>query len=116
LTDILIVDDVPEVCELLREVFTDQDFNVVTADNAAEARRILAMRRFDLVLVDAVMPGEQGDSLAGFAQSLGMRVILMTGHAPLLDADPLPWPWLAKPFRIREAIGLVREVLAGTAN
>lgn len=112
MNELLVVDDLPELCELLREAFADQDFTVTTAANAEEARRLLAKRNFDLLLVDAVMPGEQGPSLAEFAESLGIRVILMTGHPPLLRAPPR-WPFLAKPFRINEAIGLVRQVLAG---
>jgi hypothetical protein len=39
-------------------------------------------------------------------------VVLMTGHVPLLEADPPRWPCLAKPFRISQAIDLVRQVLA----
>jgi DNA-binding NtrC family response regulator len=110
--DLLIVDDLPELRELLEEAFTDQNFTVSTAANAIEARRFLAERRFDLVLVDAVMPGEQGASLAEFAQSIGIPVIVMTGHIGLLEDDQPPWPRLAKPFRIDQAIGLVRQVLA----
>jgi DNA-binding NtrC family response regulator len=111
LADLLVVDDLPELCELLHEAFTDEDFTVTTAANAEEARRLLAERPFDLLLVDAVMPGEPGASLAGFAESLGMRVVLMTGNLPLLDEEPPPWPYLAKPFRIDEAVGLIRAVL-----
>lgn len=111
MTDLLVVDDLPELCELLHEAFTDEDFTVTTAANAEEARRLLAERPFDLLLVDAVMPGEPGESLADFAVSLGMKVVLMSGNLPLLDDERLPWPCLAKPFRIDDAIGLVRQVL-----
>jgi DNA-binding NtrC family response regulator len=109
---ILIVDDVPELCELLRETFTDEGFTAATAANAAEARRILATGTFDLVLVDAVMPGEQGGSLADFVGSLGIKVVLMTGDPSMLEADPPRWPCLPKPFRIGQAIDLVHQVLA----
>jgi DNA-binding response OmpR family regulator len=116
LPDLLVIDDLPELCDLLSAALAEQGFRVTSAGNAIEARRLLAERPFDLLLIDAVLPGESGESLAAFAETLGLPVILMSGHFRLLEADHARWPILVKPFRIDEVIALVREVLGRTSN
>ena len=110
--ELLVIDDLPELRELLYEALSEHGFSVSTAANAAEGRAALAQRRFDLLLVDAVMPGESGESLAAFAETLGVPVIVMTGHFRLLERETPPWPCLVKPFRIAEALRMIRRVLA----
>jgi DNA-binding NtrC family response regulator len=114
---ILVVDDLPEVCELLDEVLTEAGYRVTTAGHPTAARALLAREAFDLAVIDSIMPGESGESLAAHAAGAGLKVIIMTGHVPFFEADEeRPWPRLAKPFRLEQAITLVRDVLNGRSN
>jgi two-component system response regulator len=61
--DILIVDDIPEVREILKEFFRSKNFYVDEAENAEEALDILQKKRFDFILTDYDMPGIKGDEL-----------------------------------------------------
>ena len=113
MTDILVVDDLPEICDLVAEILRWEGFSVETALEGAAARALLARRPFDLALIDAVLPGETGVSLAQHAASLGVRVIVVSGNrAALAMLADLPWPVVAKPFRVGQLVATVREALA----
>lgn len=60
---ILIVDDSPEVREILKEFFCSKSFYVDEAENAEEALDILQKKHFDFILSDYEMPGIKGDEL-----------------------------------------------------
>jgi CheY-like chemotaxis protein len=57
---ILVVDDEPEICELLREVLAGLDLRVDTAQSAEEAMRLYTENEYDLVTLDVCMPGTNG--------------------------------------------------------
>jgi two-component system, OmpR family, response regulator len=110
---LLVVDDLPEICELLSEILGWEGYSVTSATSAGAARKLIAESGFDLVLLDVVMPGEGGRSLAEHAASTGTKVILVSGSTQVLEAmDSFPWPVVAKPFRIDRLIATVRSVLA----
>ena len=60
---ILVVDDDTRLRELLRRYLSENDFVVSVASDAAEAREILGGITFDLIVMDVMMPGEDGLSL-----------------------------------------------------
>ncbi|WP_343653590.1 response regulator, partial [Herbaspirillum sp.] len=60
---ILVVDDHPDICEPLAAYLRRQDLLVSMALDAAQARALLGRQRFDLVVLDVMMPGEDGLSL-----------------------------------------------------
>ena len=53
---ILVVDDAPEICEGLRDYFSDQGFHVSTANSGPAMREILENGAVDLVILDLMMP------------------------------------------------------------
>jgi two-component system response regulator PilR (NtrC family) len=57
---VLVVDDEPEICELLSEVLAGLDLRVDTAQSAVEAMRLYAENKYDLVTLDICMPGTNG--------------------------------------------------------
>jgi DNA-binding response OmpR family regulator len=97
---ILVVDSDPDICEMLTTVFDDQGFRVSCALSADEARRKFAADRPDIALIDLMIRGESGLSLAAHAASLAVHVVLMTGA---IDREPeiesASWPVIRKPFR-----------------
>ena len=117
---LLVVDDDARLRELLRRYLTDSGFRVTTAADAAEARAKLAGLAFDLVVLDIMMPGENGldltRALRAEPASMGsVPVLLLTAMTEPEDringleqgADD----FLAKPFEPRELVLRIRNIL-----
>ena len=113
---LLVVDDDARLCELLRRYLSDNGFRVTTAQDAGEARAKLAAFAFDLIVLDVMMPGEDGLSLTRALRGEGrVPVLLLTAMAEPEDrvnglelgADD----YLSKPFEPRELVLRIRNVL-----
>ena len=57
---LLIVDDEPDMCDMLKAYMTQQGFKVLCANNAAEAREQLNAEKINILILDINMPGESG--------------------------------------------------------
>jgi len=101
---ILLVEDDPEVGDVVAAMLADLGHKVVRADSASAALALLRRRKsLDLMLTDLVMPGDQsGLDLARQALALrpSLPVILSSGFSgETLDPDQgSPWPLLHKPY------------------
>lgn len=113
---LLLVDDEPSIRDPLADYLTRECFDVTAAADAAEARAHVAEARFDLALLDVMMPGEDGLSLARYLlASQDLPVILLTARTEETDrvvglelgADD----YVAKPFSPRELVARIRAVL-----
>ena len=113
---ILLVDDETTLREPLGEYLTGQGFAVTEADSAAAARSELTAMRPDLVLLDVMMPGEDGLSLCRhLVGTRGLPVIFLTARGEAMDrilglelgADD----YVVKPFEPRELVARIRTVL-----
>jgi DNA-binding response OmpR family regulator len=119
---ILIVDDEPDLREVLVEYFTAQGFTALSADRAIAARTLAAQRSFDVALLDISMPGEDGLSLARHLRERysKLAIIMLTAAGTAVDrivgleigADD----YVAKPFDPRELLARVRSVLRRTST
>ncbi|MEE9302298.1 MAG: sigma-54 dependent transcriptional regulator [Thiotrichaceae bacterium] len=86
---ILVVDDEPDIRQLVSEILEDEGYQVETAENAKQAREKWGQRKPDLVLLDIWMPDEDGISLLKSWQETGglcCPVIMMSGHATIETA------------------------------
>ncbi len=86
---ILVVDDEPDIRQLVSEILEDEGYEIETAENAKKAREIWGRRKPDLVLLDIWMPDEDGITLLKSWQesgSLCCPVIMMSGHATIETA------------------------------
>lgn len=113
---LLLVDDEPTLREPLAEYLAGQGFCVAQAESAALARSALTRERPDLILLDIMMPGEDGLSLTRhLAESQRIPVILLTARGEAMDrilglemgADD----YVVKPFEPRELVARIRTVL-----
>jgi two-component system phosphate regulon response regulator OmpR len=114
---ILVVDDDRRLRELLRKYLSDNGYLVTTAADAAEARQCLGGLAFDLVVLDVMMPGEDGMALTRALRAEGNRlpVLLLTARGEVDDrirgleagADD----YLSKPFEPRELLLRVASIL-----
>ena len=115
-TRLLLVDDEAALREPLAEYLARQGFVVIQAGSAAEARTRLRDDPVDLVLLDIMMPGEDGLSLCRhLAESKAIPTILLTARTETTDrivgleigADD----YVTKPFEPRELVARIRSVL-----
>jgi two-component system phosphate regulon response regulator OmpR len=114
---LLVVDDEPELCEILVEYFSGQGFAIHSACDAVAAREVFDRRVPDLAILDIRMPGEDGLSLARWVrdQHKGVGIIMLTTAADVVDrvvglemgADD----YVPKPFDLRELLARVKNVL-----
>ena len=113
---ILVVDDDSRLRELLRRYLNENDFVVSVASDAAEARRILTGIAFDLIVLDVMMPGEDGLSLTQSIRNTSTTpVLLLTARGDVEDriaglergADD----YLVKPFEPRELLLRISTIL-----
>ena len=113
---LLVVDDDARLRELLRRYLTDQGFRITTAGDAAEARSKIASLAFDLLVLDVMMPGENGlDLTRSLRTQSRIPILLLTAMADAGDringlergADD----YLAKPFEPRELVLRIRNIL-----
>ena len=113
---LLVVDDDARLRELLRRYLIDQGFRVTTAGDAAEARTRLESLAFDLLVLDVMMPGENGLDLTRSLRSASrIPILLLTAMAEPEDringlergADD----YLVKPFEPRELVLRIRNIL-----
>lgn len=113
---LLLVDDEAALREPLAEYLSRQGFRVAEADSAALARTQLRDNAPDLVLLDIMMPGEDGLSLCRhLVETRFIPVILLTAKGEATDrivgleigADD----YVVKPFEPRELVARIRSVL-----
>jgi two-component system phosphate regulon response regulator OmpR len=119
---LLVVDDEPDVRDVLQEYFVAHGYAVVAADSGQAARALAAQHAIDLALVDIHMPGEDGLSLARHLRERYPRlaIIMLTSASTVVDrivglemgADD----YVPKPFDPRELVARVKSVLRRTAS
>lgn len=113
---LLVVDDDDRLRSLLKRFLILQDYRVSTAHSAKAARRLMKMISFDLVVLDVMMPEEDGLSLlASIRQAGHLPVILLTARD--LAADRIAGlkcgadDYVTKPFEPEELALRIRAVL-----
>ncbi|MCV3243443.1 response regulator [Mesorhizobium sp. ZC-5] len=113
---ILVVDDHRDIREPLAAFLKKQEMRVTTASNAAVAREVLAKGAIDLIVLDIMMPGEDGLSLCAYVrEAMDTPMILLTARAETIDrivglkvgADD----YVVKPFEPLELVARIKSVL-----
>jgi two-component system phosphate regulon response regulator OmpR len=117
---VLVVDDEPRIRAMLRRYLVEEGFKVSDAADGADMRAVLAREVINLVLLDLMMPGEDGLSLARhIRQCSEIPIIMLTGKGDLIDrvagletgADD----YITKPFELREVLARIRTVMRRAA-
>lgn len=114
---ILVVDDDLRLRDLLRRYLAEQGFNVVTAENAQAMNKLWIRERYDLLVLDLMLPGEDGLSICRRLRGAGDEtpIIMLTAKGEDVDrivglemgADD----YLPKPFNPRELVARINAVL-----
>jgi two-component system OmpR family response regulator len=113
---ILVVDDDREIRDLLSRFLRKHSFRVTAAADGREMRKAMEAGKFDLIVMDVMLPGEDGLSLTRWLRSTsGVPVIMLTAVGEETDriiglemgADD----YVPKPFNPRELLARIRAVL-----
>jgi two-component system phosphate regulon response regulator OmpR len=116
-TRVLVVDDDRRLRDLLNRYLTEQGYTVRTVSDATEMNRQLARERYDLMILDLMLPGEDGLSICRRLRGGGenMPIIMLTAKGDDVDrivgleigADD----YLPKPFNPRELVARIQAVM-----
>lgn len=114
---ILIVDDDPEIRTLLTRYLTGEGLTVRAVENGVAMRRLLEREAFDVLILDIMLPGEDGLSLCARLRADGffLPILMLTAKGQDIDriigielgADD----YVAKPFNPRELYARIKSLL-----
>ena len=113
---ILVVDDDDRIRSLLKDYLEDNNYIVSTAENAEEAKNKLEHFKFDLIILDVMMPGQNGyDLTKDVKKKMKIPIILLTAKGEVenrikgleLGADD----YLGKPFEPKELLLRVKNII-----
>ncbi|HWG81083.1 MAG TPA: response regulator [Stellaceae bacterium] len=110
---VLVVEDDDIVAELFQHLLSDEGMQVSLASSGVEARRALAARDYDAVVLDIRLPGqEDGLKLAEVAVGEGCGVVLMTGdHRFEKTLIASGHRYLLKPFRVERLLSAIEQAI-----
>ena len=113
---ILIVDDDDRIRDLLKDFLTENNYIVSTAENAIQAKKKLEYLKFDIIILDVMMPGQSGyDLTKEIKKSLNIPIILLTAKSEVenrilgleLGADD----YIGKPFEPKELLLRIKNII-----
>ena len=113
---ILIVDDDDRIRNLLKDFLSENNYIVSAAENAVQAKEKLQYLRFDIIILDVMMPGQNGYELTKeIKQTIKVPIILLTAKGEVenrikgleLGADD----YLGKPFEPKELLLRIRNII-----
>jgi two-component system phosphate regulon response regulator OmpR len=113
---ILVVDDDDRIRELVQEYLKDNEFVVSTSNSAEEAKIKLGYFKFDLIVLDVMMPGQNGfDLTKEIKKNSNVPIILLTAKGEVesriegleLGADD----YLSKPFEPKELLLRIKNII-----
>lgn len=121
--NVLVVDDEEDVRNLGKVILEAEGYHVDVASGGEEAEKLVREKRFDLLLLDVVMP--HGDGLELFrkirrdGRLRGIRVIMFSalgkGIQSMLTGEDQPDDYLEKPFDTKALVQKVNNLLKDTA-
>tara|TARA_Y100000590_G_scaffold439751_1_gene564208 strand:- start:4054 stop:4731 length:678 start_codon:yes stop_codon:yes gene_type:complete len=118
---ILIVDDDDRIRELVKQYLNDNNYLVTTALNAEDAKKKVEIIKFDLIVLDIMMPGQSGLEFTNeYKKKIDTPIILLTAKGEASDriegleigADD----YLGKPFEPKELILRIKNILEKTIS
>ena len=116
-SNILVVDDEPDIRALVSEILEDEGYSVTTAENGSTARQAFSQNQPDLVLLDIWMPDIDGISLLKEWSDSGLNcpVVIMTGHGSVetaVEATRLgAQDFVQKPISLAKLLSVVSQAL-----
>jgi two-component system, OmpR family, phosphate regulon response regulator OmpR len=114
---ILLVDDDPKLRDLVRRYLTDNQFEVAVAQDAVAMNRLIQREAYDLIILDQMLPGEDGLSILRRLRGAGDKTPILMLTAKGDDVDRIIGlemgadDYLPKPFNPRELLARLNAIL-----
>ena len=119
---IIVVDDEPEIRNLVQEILEDEGFTVDVAENAIKARKLIEINKPNLILLDIWMPDIDGITLLKeWKTTFGQEVpiIMMSGHGNVETAVEATrsgaYDFIEKPLSTAKLLLIIRHALESTS-
>ena len=118
---ILVVDDDDRIRILLKDYLSEKKYTVSTAENAEQAKNRLEYFKFDLLILDVMMPGQDGYALTrDIKKKIDVPIILLTAKGEVenrikgleLGADD----YIGKPFEPKELLLRIKNIIKKTSK
>tara|TARA_Y100000741_G_scaffold131472_1_gene98993 strand:- start:996 stop:1673 length:678 start_codon:yes stop_codon:yes gene_type:complete len=118
---ILVVDDDDRIRELLKEYLTEENYLISTSNNAENARQKIEMIKFDIIILDIMMPGQSGlDLTHSLREKINTPIILLTAmgepNERIEGLEKGADDYLAKPFEPKELVLRIKNILKKTES
>ena len=118
---ILVVDDDDRIRELLKEYLTEKNYLISTSNNAENAKQKIEMIKFDIIILDIMMPGQSGlDLTHSLREKINTPIILLTAmgepNERIEGLEKGADDYLAKPFEPKELVLRIQNILKKTEN
>ena len=118
---ILVVDDDDDIRSLVKKYLYDNNFLITTAEDAEDAKKKIELIKFDLIILDIMMPGKSGlEFISENKKKLQTPIILLTAKGePNERIEGLEMgadDYLPKPFEPKELILRIKNILDKTKN
>ncbi len=118
---ILVIDDEPAMCSILKRTLTDGGYKVITASNGRAALKLVKEKKPDVILLDLVMPEMDGREVCCRVRELSTtsRIIYLTAKASPTNPSKAkellrePDAFIAKPATGKQILSEVSRVLEG---
>ena len=116
-THILVVDDDDRIRELIKQYLKDSEYIISTAQDALSAKKKISYFKFDLIVLDVMMPGQNGfDLTKEIKTKINIPIILLTAKGDVEDriqglelgADD----YLGKPFEPKELLLRIKNIIS----
>lgn len=110
---ILVLDDDPDICAMLKMVLEYHGYGADEADGEAKAKEILSTKKVDLIIMDMLLSGADGTDicrrLKQDKQTLSIPILMFSAHpnAQKICMEAGADDFIAKPFEMNELIGKV---------
>ncbi len=123
---ILVVEDNQDLRELIIQMLVFEDYDILTAKDGEEALELIGLHRFDLILLDIMLPGISGMEVlikirsAKDSQVKNLPVVMVTAKSLIDDIDAAllagATSYLVKPFRAAALKTKIQNILEGQKN
>ncbi len=123
---ILVVEDNQDLRELITRMLVFEDYDILTAKDGEEALELISLHRFDLILLDIMMPGMSGMEVlakirsAKDSQIKNMPVVMVTSKSLIDDIDAAllagATSYIVKPFRAAALKTKIQNIFDSSGN
>ncbi len=118
---ILVVDDDDRIRELLKEYLTEENYLISTSNNAENAKQKIELIKFDIIILDIMMPGQSGlDLTHNLREKINTPIILLTAmgepNERIEGLEKGADDYLPKPFEPKELVLRIQNILKKTEN